>query len=72
MRRSNALVIVSLLLVSLAHAEVAVRARAEQALRESETRFRTLADGAESWNVERDHIERGARWAKENLGALLK
>jgi two-component system sensor histidine kinase/response regulator len=39
-------VIVSLLLVSLARAEVAVRARAEQALRESETRFRTLADGA--------------------------
>jgi two-component system sensor histidine kinase/response regulator len=39
-------VIVSMLLVGLAHAEVAVRQRAEQALRDSETRFRTLADGA--------------------------
>jgi PAS domain S-box-containing protein len=39
-------VIVSLLMVALARAEVAVRTRAEQALRESESRFRTLADGA--------------------------
>ena len=39
-------VLVSLLLVSLARAEIQVRARAEQALRESESRFRTLADGA--------------------------
>ena len=39
-------VIVSLLLVTLARAELAVRRRAEEALRESETRFRALADGA--------------------------
>jgi PAS domain S-box-containing protein len=40
------IVIVSLLLVALARAELRVRAQAEEALRESETRFRALADGA--------------------------
>ncbi len=39
-------VIVSLVLVAGARAEVQSRRRAEQALRDSETRFRTLADGA--------------------------
>ncbi|HEU5040733.1 MAG TPA: histidine kinase dimerization/phospho-acceptor domain-containing protein, partial [Gemmatimonadales bacterium] len=42
----GSVVLVSLLLVTLAHAEVKVRAQAEEQLRESEARFRTLADGA--------------------------
>jgi sugar phosphate isomerase/epimerase len=33
--------------------------------------YETLPDGPASWAVERDHIERGARWAKENLASFL-
>jgi len=30
-----------------------------------------LADGPDSWNLERRHVEESIRWSKENLAALL-
>lgn len=31
-----------------------------------------LADGPESWQVEREHVERSVRWARQRLGHLLQ
>ena len=34
--------------------------------------YQSLPDGAASWAVERDHIERGARWARKTLASQLQ
>jgi sugar phosphate isomerase/epimerase len=33
--------------------------------------FAALADGPESWKLEREHVERSIRWTRENLASVL-